>query len=207
MILPFAVSIFLITVCCFLVGKDELKLESKTEEELNIRLSILYGALFVFSIMVVFRVVPYYWGLVVVPSVLAFFDRKALTQVDYGLLLTFCAFFVFAGNMARIPLVNSFLKELISKNTLLYGVLSCQLISNVPSAILLSKFTQNYPELLVAVNIGGSGTLVASLASLITFREFARVAPNEIGTYVKQFSVFNFGILVVLLIVMGIYFA
>ncbi len=207
MALPFVISITLITACCFLVGKEELTLKEGGCEKLSVWRTALYSVLFVFSIMIVFRAVPYYWGLIIVPSALLILDRRALARVDYGLLFTFCAFFVFAGNMARIPAVNGFLQWLISKNTLLYGVLSCQCISNVPSAILLSKFTQNYPELLVAVNIGGAGTLVASLASLITFREYSKHAPHEVGTYVKLFSAFNFGILLILLIVMSIKFA
>ena len=82
--------------------------------------------------------------------------------------------------------------------------MSCQVISNVPSAILLSHFTENYPQLLVAVNIGGAGTLIASLASLITFREFLKNERSKIKSYIKQFSAYNFGILAVLLVVMGI---
>ena len=122
------------------------------------------------------------------------------------MILTFCAFFVFAGNMARIPAVNNFLRDIIEKNTLLYGVLSCQAISNVPSAILLSKFTENYPQLLVAVNIGGAGSLIASLASLITFREYAKREPNNLIGYLKSFSIYNFGILIILLVVMSFVF-
>ncbi len=207
MALPFIISIVLITACCFLVGNEELILKEATNQKLNVWKTVIYSALFVFSIMIVFNVIPYYWGLIVVVPALLILDRKCLAKVDYGLLFTFCAFFVFAGNMARIPSVSGFLQWLISKNTLLYGVLSCQFISNVPSAILLSKFTQNYQELLVAVNIGGAGTLVASLASLITFREYSKHAPHQIGTYVKLFSAFNFGILIILLIAMSIKFA
>ena len=85
-------------------------------------------------------------------------------------------------------------------------MLSCQLISNVPSAILLSHFTENYRQLLVAVNIGGAGTLIASLASLITFREYIKNEPQKCGSYLKQFSLYNFGILAVLTLVMGVVF-
>ena len=87
---------------------------------------------------------------------------------------------------------------LLEKSTLLFSVISCQFISNVPSAILLSQFTDNYSELLVGVNIGGVGTLISSLASLITFREYTKHNPGKTGYYVKMFSVFNFGFLIVL---------
>ncbi len=206
MFLPFLLSVVIITACCFLVGNEELKMNKIIHEKLDAPKAIIYGILFVFSIMIVFNVFPYYLGLIVISAFLLFMDKKALKQVDYPLLLTFCAFFVFAGNMSRMEAVNTFLSKLISRNTLLYGTLSCQVISNVPSAILLSKFTQNYQQLLVAVNIGGAGTLVSSLASLITFREYSKHAPGDTVPYIKQFTLYNFGILLVLLIVMSIYF-
>ncbi len=88
----------------------------------------------------------------------------------------------------------------MEKNTLLTSVLSCQVISNVPSAILLSQFTGNYPSLLVGVNIGGTGTLIASLASLITFREYNSRYPGSSGAYIRRFSAFNFAFLAVLIL-------
>ena len=129
---------------------------------------------------------------------LLFADRKALAAVDYPLLFTFVFFFIFSGNMARIGAVREFFSVLMEKSTLLFSVLSCQCISNVPSAILLSQFTDNYPDLLVGVNIGGVGTLIASLASLITFREYCRHNPGKAGYYVRTFSLFNFGFLIIL---------
>lgn len=127
-----------------------------------------------------------------------FADRKALKDVDYGLLFTFVFFFIFAGNMARMEVVRNLFSSLLTKSTLLFSVISCQFISNVPSAILLSQFTDNYPDLLVGVNIGGVGTLISSLASLITFREYVKHNPGKTGYYVGVFSLFNFGFLFVL---------
>ena len=118
--------------------------------------------------------------------------------------MTFCAFFIFSGNVARISAVQSFVGALIEKHTMLFGVISCQFMSNVPSAILLSHFTDHYQQLLVAVNIGGTGTLIASLASLITFREYTKSEPGKTKSYIKKFSVYNFGILAVLILTMGI---
>ena len=100
--------------------------------------------------------------------------------------------------MARIDVVRQLLSGLLEKNTLLFSVISCQFISNVPSAILLSQFTENYRDLLVGVNIGGTGTLIASLASLITFTEYTKHNPGKTGRYVLLFSAFNFGFLVIL---------
>lgn len=118
--------------------------------------------------------------------------------MDYGLLFTFVFFFIFAGNMARMEVVRELFSGLLEKSTLLFSVLSCQIISNVPSAILLSQFTDNYPELLVGVNIGGVGTLISSLASLITFREYVKYNPGKAGYYIGVFSLFNFGFLIIL---------
>ena len=196
---PFLVSVALITVCCFLF----VRAEPMTVEDAEIRLdpvrTVLYLALFALSIAIVFRGIPYWIGLIVIPAVLAFADRRALRSVDYPLLLTFVFFFIFAGNMARIEGVKALFSGLLSKNTLLFSVLSCQCISNVPSAILLSQFTGNYAELLAGVNIGGVGTLIASLASLITFREYGKHNPKKLRGYLLEFSAFNFGFLIVLL--------
>ena len=122
----------------------------------------------------------------------------ALAMVDYGLLLTFVCFFIFSGNMGRLPTVRGFFSSLLEKNTLLTAVFSCQLISNVPSAILLSQFTENYASLLTGVNIGGAGTLIASLASLITFREYASHYPEGVKGYILRFAALNFGFLIVM---------
>ena len=115
------------------------------------------------------------------------------------LLLTFCAFFVFSGNLARIPAVESALGSLVALSPLLVGTASCQVISNVPSAVLLSRFTSDYRHLLVAVNIGGLGTPVASLASLITLGEYRRRCPGSTARYLGLFSLINFGYLAVLI--------
>ena len=204
MALPFAISIAVITACCLIFVKKEA-LEIREEETKIPRLrAIVYLVLFALSIIIVFRIIPYQIGLVIVPVVLFFMDRDALKKVDYPLLLTFCAFFVFAGNMARIPLVRAMFEILLEKNTLIFSALSCQFISNVPSAVLLSQFTENYRELLLGVNIGGAGTLIASLASLITFREYTKHNPKGTKKYIAVFSAFNFGMLALLLTVESI---
>lgn len=198
MVIPFAISIFLITVSCFIfVRKEPLVFEGETAKPEPKRTS-LYLVLFVLSIVMVFRVIPYWIGLPIILLVLLIVDRKALLKVDYPLLLTFVFFFIFAGNMARIETVRSFFSYLLSLNTLLFSVLSCQVISNVPSAILLSQFTDNYAPLLIGVNIGGVGTLISSLASLITFREYCTHNPHGGGKYLGIFSAFNFAFLFIL---------
>lgn len=198
MLMPFLLSIALITLCCVVFIKPEPLEIEKTQATLPPAKTVLYLCLFVLAVAIVFRGVPYLIGLAVIPTVLMLVDRCALKDVDYPLLLTFVFFFIFAGNMARIDIVSGIFSFLMEKSTLLFSTLSCQIISNVPSAILLSQFTDNYRELLVGVNIGGVGSLIASLASLITFREYTKHAPEKTGYYVKVFSAFNFGFLAVL---------
>ena len=198
MVLPFAVAIALITACCLIFVKPE-PLEIKNEHvQLPVKRTILYMVLFLLSIAIVFRGIPYWIGLLVIPLVLFFADPDALYAVDYPLLLTFVFFFVFSGNMARIAPVRMLFSALMERSTLLFSVLSCQVISNVPSAILLSQFTGNYADLLVGVNIGGVGTLISSLASLITFSQYTSHNPDKTGYYVKLFSAFNFSFLFLL---------
>ena len=194
----FTLSVVLITLCCFIFVRKEPLLISDEKLRLEPKRTLLYLALFALSIVIVFRGIPYWMGLIVVPPVLIFADRKALKAVDYGLLFTFVFFFVFAGNMARIGAVRDLFSFLLEKSTLIFSILSCQVISNVPSAILLSQFTGNYQELLVGVNIGGVGTLISSLASLITFREYVKHNPGKTGYYIAMFSAFNFGFLIIL---------
>lgn len=200
---PFAISIAIITVCCLCVKAEPLNIP---DEKIHIppKKTALYLVLFALSIVIVLRGIPYYIGLIVIPIVLLFADRKALADVDYPLLLTFVFFFIFSGNLARIDAVREVLSGLLDKNTLLVSVLSCQFISNVPSAILLSQFTSNYTDLLVGVNIGGVGTLIASLASLITFREYMNHNPGKSKYFLMVFSAFNFGFLIILTVVMSI---
>ena len=202
MALPFALAVAMITLCCLIFVKNEPMEIADERIELSPKKTVLYLLLFALSIAIVFRGIPYYIGLIVIPPVLIFADKKALRDVDYGLLFTFVFFFIFAGNMARIDIVRDFLSGLLEKNTLLVSTLSCQFISNVPSAILLSQFTENYADLLVGVNIGGTGTLIASLASLITFKEYTRHNPGKTLKYIITFSAFNFGFLAILTAVM-----
>jgi len=198
---PFAAAAVLIVICCFFVKREKITLPDGLDRKLPIVKTVIYSALFIYSILIVFRFIPYWTGLVIVPVTVFFVDRDVLAHVDYPLLLTFVCFFIFAGNMSRIDSVNALLTDLMKKDTLLFSVLSCQFISNVPSAVLLSNFTSNYRRLLVGVNIGGTGTLIASLASLITFREYAKHNPEKTGKYLLLFTALNFAFLLILLAV------
>lgn len=195
---PFILSVTLITICCIVFVKPEPLSMADEEVKLPPVRTVIYLCLFALAIVIVFRGIPYWIGLIVIPAFLLVMDRNALKKVDYPLLLTFVFFFVFAGNVARIDLVKDFFSMLMEKSTLLFSILSCQVMSNVPSSILLSQFTENYQELLLGVNIGGVGTLIASLASLITFREYTNHNPGKAGYYIKTFSAYNFSFLFIL---------
>ena len=198
MLPPFILAVVLLTVLCLVMPKKTLAISEDFPEKLSVKRTVLYLILFAFSIAIVFRVVPYVLGLIIIPVILFVADRDALKSVDYPLLLTFVMFFIFAGNMARIDVVNNLVSSLLEKSTLLVSMLSCQVISNVPSAILLSQFTDNYRELLLGVNIGGTGTLIASLASLITYSEYKLLHPGDNKHYLLLFTALNLVFLVIL---------
>ena len=198
MLPPFLLAITLLALCCLPVRAVRLTITDSFNEPLNKPRTALYLALFALSLLIVFRIVPYPVGLLLISAVLLFADREALLMVDYGLLGTFFFFFIFAGNLARIDAVHTVLSGLLEKDTLLVSVLSCQGISNVPTAILLSRFTEDYRALLLGVNIGGTGTLIASLASLITFSEFRILYPGHTKQYFWMFTGINAAFLVIM---------
>ncbi len=206
MLPPFLLAVAMLILCCLFVKPEKLNINDTFEEKLNTKKTALYIVLFLLSILIVFRIVPVFVGLILITSVLLIVDREALFMVDYALLGTFFFFFIFAGNLSRIESINILLSRLLEKDTLLVSILSCQVISNVPSAILLSRFTTNYPALLMGVNIGGTGTLIASLASLITFSEHRILYPGHSKYYFALFTVINFIFLAVMSAVAKLFF-
>lgn len=198
MLPSFLLAVLLLTLACIPVKPIKFTLCEKFPEKLNVKKTVLYCALFLLSILIVFRVIPFIAGLIIIPVALFFVDKNALKMVDYSLLGTFFFFFVFAGNMARLDAVNTLISSLLEKDTLIVSTLSCQFISNVPSAILLSRFTTDYTSLLLGVNIGGTGTLIASLASLITFNEFRLLHPEQTKKYLCIFTALNAVFLIIL---------
>ena len=198
MLPPFLLAIAMLAVFCFFVKPEKLSFHEDFPEKFHVKKTVLYMVLFAFSLLIVFRIIPFWLGLAVIPTVLFFVDKDALYEVDYSLLGTFFFFFIFSGNLARIDAVNEFFSFLLEKDALIVSTLSCQFISNVPSAILLSRFTSDYHSLLLGVNIGGTGTLIASLASLITFSEFRILYPEQTKKYLALFTAINLIFLVVM---------
>lgn len=206
MLPPFLLAIALLALCCLPIKATSLVIQDSFKERLNKKRTVLYLTLFALSLLIVFRILPYWIGLVLITAILLWKDRDALLMVDYGLLGTFFFFFIFAGNLSRIDAVNELVSSLLTKDTLLVSILSCQGISNVPTAILLSRFTEDYRALLLGVNIGGTGTLIASLASLITFSEFRVLYPGHGKQYFWMFMGINAGFLLVMTVAAKLFF-
>ena len=160
----------------------------------------VYAVLFVLALLTVARVVPYGVTLVVTIAALLVMDRNIFSRVDYSLLLTFAGFFIFIGNIGRLSAFSQMLQQVVSGHEVLAGVAASQVISNVPAALLLSGFTENLSALIIGVNLGGLGTLIASMASLISYKLIAREESQIKGAYFRYFTVANICFLAILLI-------
>ena len=178
--------------------RKALQEKEALEKGRNLIKNTVYITLFVLSLCVVVHLVPFEMVLLAVILLVFNMDRKVLTQVDYCLLLTFIAFFIFTGNMGNISMVRDTLQQLVAGKELAIGVISSQAISNVPAALLLSGFTSDYRELLIGVNLGGLGTLIASMASLISYKLFAKDYNDQKGKYFRWFTIANVVFLAVL---------
>ena len=156
-------------------------------------------AVFALALLSVARMLPFEVPVAAAALVGVAFDRATLRHVDYGLLLTFVAFFVFVGNVGHIGAVSALIAQMVTGHELLVSVAASQVLSNVPAAILLSGFTDAWQVLIVGTNVGGLGTLIASMASLISYKQLALVLPHAKGRYMKLFTAWNIAFLVALL--------
>lgn len=160
---------------------------------------ILYLALCIPLFLTVLRCIDYKILFVIILLGVGIFDRKVFVKVDYSLLFTFVAFFIFIGNMGRIEAFSSLLSDVIKGREVITAALSSQIISNVPAALLLSGFTSDYKSLIIGTNIGGLGTLIASMASLISYKLIIRDNPYIKGKYMIMFTWVNILFLVLML--------
>ena len=190
MIIPFLVAIILLYLSGSLIENTELTINEKPVSIDKTR-EIVYVSLFILAVLIVFRLIHPLIGLIVIPTVIFIFDRRAFKSVDYTLLLVFVFFFIFSSNLVRINQINSFFSKLLQRDVYFTTLISCQFMSNVPTSILLSKFTNDYIPLLYGVNIGGLGTLIASLASLITFRTYIKLNPKKALQFILLFTFIN----------------
>lgn len=204
-VLPYAGLALVMLMAAVLIQRDEPLLDVAGGEENEVqkgkvfRKMIPFLLLLLLCLLVVFRILPYQPVLICVICVVLVVNRKLYLSVDYFLLLTFLCFFIFIGNMKRIPEISGFLVSVVDGKELLMGILTSQIISNVPAAILLSGFSSDLSALLTGVNVGGLGTLIASLASLISFKFFAKEYPDKKGVYMVRFTIWN-GIFLAVLI-------
>ncbi len=206
--LPYTIlSGVLLAVCIgFLKGKSDpvapVVREDNllTNEKSRVRKACVYTGLFVLSLLVVGRVLSYGYMVAVVFVIVLIMEKETILHVDYCLLLTFVGFFIFTGNMGKIPAVSGLLQQMIQGREVVLGVLISQCISNVPATLLLSGFTEEYKKLLLGVNIGGLGTLIASMASLISYKIFANTCNKEKGRYLIHFTTVNVLFLIALLL-------
>ena len=151
----------------------------------------LFGGLFLIILLSVFHVIDYKVTFLITIVMVLILNKKLFSQVDYSLLITFIGFFIFVGNISTMDVVKNFMEGILNspKSTFLASVLSSQVISNVPATMLLSGFTDHFKELLLGVNIGGMGTLIASLASVISYKIYASEFGND--NYMKSFTFYN----------------
>ena len=160
----------------------------------------MYFFLFILCIMTVVKIIPFYITFVILLVCILIFDRDTLKNVDYSLIFTFTGFFIFIGNIGRIPVFRDFLQGFISGKEMITAVLCSQIMSNVPAALLLTGFTDNIRMLIIGTNLGGLGTLIASMASLISFKFIQREDKNVNGTYIATFTVANVVFLICLMV-------
>lgn len=159
---------------------------------------LLYLGLFLVCLCQVFHLLPYWLVLLIVLLAVAISNVSLLKQADYSLLLTFVCFFIFVGNIQNLPLIRDWLAELVAGRELWLGVAASQVVSNVPAALLLSSFTESYHDLLWGVNIGGLGTLIASMASLISYKNYVNMEGARPGRYMLIFTAYNLLLLAIL---------
>lgn len=197
--------LLLLVVFVLSAGKRRISLETgallQTPGAAGRKKNGIYLALFVLSLLSVARVLPWELMLAVVLIVLIFTDRAVFLRVDYCLLFTFISFFIFIGNMGNIEAVRSVLQSLVAGRELAVGIGASQIISNVPATLLLADFTQDIKNLTIGVNLGGLGTLIASMASLISYKIYAHNYNKTKGRYLLWFTIANVLFLAVLVLV------
>lgn len=193
LMLPYAaMSLIALAAAVFLVRKESITVQFPERNALrNTPMLVLLSILFLLCLLSVFHLVPAIVVLAAVVLSLLIFDRGLLRRADYGLLLTFVFFFICAGNIGQIDSLRQFLSGIMHQNATEASILTSQVISNVPAAVLLSGFTDNWRTLLVGTNLGGMGTLVASLASLISFKLYVKSAGARPWRYLLLFSAAN----------------
>ena len=192
------VSLVLVLLSCLLLPGEKIKATQLETGAIDKKALLLHGLQFAVCLFSVLGALPHLVSFVFVLVTMLVFDRRLLCQVDYALLMTFVCFFVFVGNLGRVEAVSGLLGSVIAGRELEVGILASQVISNVPAALMLSGFTQDAMALMRGVDLGGLGTLVASLASLISFKLYMKAPGAKAGRYLGVFTALNLFFLIVL---------
>lgn len=184
-------AVLFLVLLVFKDKKMNLSLDLEDVKIDNKRDVYLFGGLFLIILLSVFHVIDYKVTFLITVIMVLILNKKLFSQVDYSLLITFIGFFIFVGNISTMDVVKNFMEGILNspQSTFLASVLSSQVISNVPATMLLSGFTDHFKELLLGVNIGGMGTLIASLASVISYKIYASEFGND--NYMKSFTFYN----------------
>ena len=191
-------SLVLLLLLCLFFRKDHLSVFLGEEPGMEPAPILLHTALFLVCLLVVLRLIPWYVMLFIIIAVLLFCDRKLLLKADFMLLLTFVAFFVFSGNLARIERISSVIHQMMEGREYWMSLLTSQIISNVPAALLLSGFTNQSHAVLLGVNMGGLGTPIASLASLISLKLYSHSEHASASRFLAEFLAVNLGLILIL---------
>lgn len=201
--LPYSgITLLMLLISTFFIRDKFVPLDETANiktAHLSRRQLCVYAILFILALLVVSRIVPYYYLAIAVLIAVFLMNKKVLLQIDYALLFTFVGFFIFTGNLGNMKTINHWLTKLVEGEEVITGVLASQVISNVPAALLLSEFTTDYKSLLIGVNLGGLGTLIASMASLISFKLLAHAHNERKGRYLLHFTWLNILYLIVLM--------
>jgi Na+/H+ antiporter NhaD/arsenite permease-like protein len=201
---PYTVASFIgLCIIVFTIKREHLSFKLSVQSKNDTKKSrniIIYGILFLVSLACVLRLMDYRITLLIVLITILLFDRHVLKKVDYSLLMTFVCFFIFVGNIGNIPMINEFLANLFVGRELPVSIAASQIISNVPAAVLLSAFTEDYKDLILGTDLGGLGTLVASLASLISYKFYCKTEGARPGKFLGVFTLYNIMFLALLCI-------
>lgn len=194
-----ALGLAAVLLLTLFLPKDKCEAPKRSEAKLPVIKAAVYTGVFVLCIAAVFRLVPDWVCLIAAIAAALICDVKLLLKIDYILLATFVCFFVFVGNIARIDAVSEFFSGILTGRELIVSALLSQVISNVPAAVMLAEFTDNGTQLLLGVDIGGFGTIIASMASLIAFQIYRGSERAQTGKYMGVFTLVNVTLLVLLL--------
>lgn len=199
------VSFLLLLLATLLVKSEKIDVNINKTNVNSKNIVFMYFVLAIVSILAVLRVFDYKIAVIVVALSILIFDRSVIKNIDWLLLLTFCCFFVFVGNISRIDIVNDFIVRLINGREFVVSFCASQVMSNVPATIMLSGFTNNYKGLILGADIGGLGTLVASLASLISFKLYSSINNSQVKRYLLTFTAVNIVFFVILILTMVLF--